>query len=90
MAVRYLALRPLTYAFKDGSSYLYNKDVHGARFWLRTTVLTERGPYGYIEAWRISNADWLLSDRPEDKPLIGLWGEIAWENQDWLIARRHR
>lgn len=88
MAVRYQALRPLVYAFKDGSSYLYNKDAHGARFWLRTADLVEQGTHGYIEAWKLSDADWLLSDRPADKALIELWGEIAWENQDWLVARR--
>ncbi|MDR3357504.1 MAG: hypothetical protein LBN96_01330 [Desulfovibrio sp.] len=88
MAVRYLALRPLVYAFKDGSFYLYNKDAHGARLWLRTAAVAEQGPHGYIEALRISDAGWLLSDRPEDKALIEPWGEIVWENRDWFVARR--
>jgi hypothetical protein len=36
----------------------------------------------------MSFVDWLLSDRPEDKALIGPWGEIVWENRARLVACR--
>jgi hypothetical protein len=88
MAVRYLALRPLAYSFKDGSSFLYNKDARGARDWLRMTTLAEQGPEGRIDAWKLSGADWLLTDRGQDRELIGRYGELVWQGQGRFIFRR--
>ncbi|MDR2574196.1 MAG: translation initiation factor 2 [Desulfovibrio sp.] len=88
MALRYLALRPLAWSFKDGSSFLYNKDIGGTRHWLRLTALTEQGAEGWLEAWRLSEADWLLIERRQGMEMLERHGGIVWENRDWFVARR--
>ncbi|MDR1777451.1 MAG: translation initiation factor 2 [Desulfovibrio sp.] len=86
MAVRYLLHRPLLYSFKDGSSYLYNKDAAGARDWLRLTTLSDRE--GPVAAWLATGADWFLCSRIGDREKIVPHGDIIWENEDWFVARR--
>ncbi|WP_297826517.1 translation initiation factor 2 [uncultured Desulfovibrio sp.] len=88
MAARYLALRPVAHAFKDGYIFFYNKDVQGCRNWLRYDALMRQGPTGYIDAWLASGAPWLLSHRPQDRPLVQPYGDVLWESGGWFIARR--
>ena len=88
MAARYLALRPVAHAFKDGYVFFYNKDVQGSRDWLHYNALMGHGPTGYIDAWLASGAPWLLSCRPQDRPLVESYGDVLWESGNRLIARR--
>lgn len=88
LAVRYLALRGLFHAFKDGANAFYDRDADRARTWLRYNALMSREPTGYIDAWLASGVPWLLSSRPQDKALLEPYGDVLWENDGWLIARR--
>jgi len=90
MGVRHLALRGLGHTFKDGSHPFYNKKPDQARTWLEYETLMRSGPLGYLEAWQRSGALWLLSTRLQDREAIARLGEIVWENQGWIIARRYR
>ena len=88
MAARYLALRPAAHAFKDGYIFFYNKDVRGCRDWLRYHALMRQSPTGYLDAWLASGAPWLLSRRPQDRPLVEPHGDVLWKSGGWFIARR--
>lgn len=78
----------MAHAFKDGYIFFYNKDVQGCRNWLRYDALMRQGPTGYIDAWLASDAPWLLSHRPQDRPLVQPYGDVLWESGGWFIARR--
>lgn len=84
-AVRYLALRPLAHTFKDGYVYLYNKKAAGARDGIALHKLTAKDAAGYIDAWLVSDALWLFSDRPQDRALVERHSDIIWENATRLV-----
>ena len=87
--VRYYALRGLVHCFKDGANAFYDRDISRAQRWLHYENLLRASPAGYITAWLESGVSWLVSDRPEDKAELQKYGEVVWENQEWLIVRRH-
>ena len=41
MAIRYIALRPLAHAFKDGYIHFFNKDLAGSKKWRAGRLLAE-------------------------------------------------
>lgn len=86
MAVRYRLYRPLTYAFKDGSSYLYNQDPQGAARWLALADVSSA--QGATAAWLASGAQWFLCGDTSLQEQIARQGSILWSNGRWLIARR--
>ena len=86
MAVRYRLYRPLAYAFKDGSSYLYSQDAQGAARWL--DLVTIRDKQGLAAAWLASGAQWLLCGNKSDLEHIARQATIVWSNGRWFIAKR--
>ena len=86
MAVRYRLYRPLAYAFKDGSSYLYSQDAQGAARWLELTTI--RDNQGLTAAWLTSGAQWILCGTASERQNIAQQGTILWSNARWFIARR--
>lgn len=88
LAIRYLSLRQLVHAHKDGANIFYDRDPDAARQWLRHNAMMEANPTGYVDVWLDSGAPWLLSDRPEDRKLLADHGDIVWEKYGWLIVRR--
>ncbi len=87
-AIRYMSLRQLVHAHKDGANIFYDRDPDAARQWLRHNAMMEASPVGYVDVWLDSGARWLLSDRPEDRELLTAHGDIVWEKNGWLIVRR--
>ena len=86
MAVRYRLYRPLSYAFKDGSSYLYSQDAQGAARWLDLTNLRDK--QGLAAAWLASGAPWILCGTNSEREHIAQHGVIVWSNSRWFIAKR--
>ena len=86
MAVRYQLYRPLAYAFKDGSSYLYNEDPRGAARWL--DLAATRDTLGLTATWLASGAAWILCGDMAESENIARHGRIVWSNDRWFIARR--
>lgn len=86
MAVRYMALRPLVYSFKDGYAHFYSKDVRQTRIWLKYTRLLMEGEEGLGKALAQSGAVWYLSAKPEKT--MPLQGEKVWENEAWALWKR--
>ncbi|MDO5483364.1 MAG: translation initiation factor 2, partial [Desulfovibrionaceae bacterium] len=89
MAVRYLLLRPLAHTFKDGYVFYYNKDVDGCRQWLRHTKLHNESPTSYINAWQLSDAPILFTNRKNDEKILNQYGKILWSNDTYMIVRKH-
>ena len=86
MSIRYRLYRPLAYAFKDGSSYLYSQDAQGAARWL--DLVTIRDKQGLTAAWLASDAQWILCGRRLEKDNIAKQATIVWSNERWLLAKR--
>lgn len=86
MAIRYRLYRPLAYAFKDGSSYLYSQDAQGAARWL--DIVTIRDSQGLVEAWQASGAQWILCNHRWEKDNIAEQATIVWSNDHWFLASR--
>ena len=85
MAVRYRLYRPLAYAFKDGSSYLYSQDAQGAARWLDLVTLRDR--QGMVAAWLASGAQWLLCGNISEMEHLPQQATIVWSNDSWFIAK---
>ena len=86
MAVRYLLYRPLTHAFKDGSSYLYSQDAQGAARWLN--LVSIRDKQGLTAAWLASGAQWILCGDTSEQKHIAQQATIVWSNDRWFLAKR--
>ena len=86
MAVRYRLYRPLAYAFKDGSSYLYSQDAQGAARWLDLTAIRDK--QGLTAAWLASGAQWILCGTMSERQNIEQQGTVLWSNDRWFIAKR--
>lgn len=86
MAVRYRLYRPLAYAFKDGSSYLYSQDAQGAARWLDLVTIRDR--QGLAAAWIASGAQWILCGETAQQEDIARRATIVWSNDQWFLARR--
>lgn len=86
MAVRYHLYRPLAYAFKDGSSYLYSQDAQGAARWLDLTAIRDK--QGLTAAWLASGTQWVLCGTMSERQNIEQQGTVLWSNDRWFIARR--
>lgn len=87
MAVRYRLYRPLAYAFKDGSSYLYSQDAQGAARWL--DLVTIRDKQGLTAAWLASGAQWILCGNKSEQEHIARQATIVWSNDRWILAKRN-
>lgn len=85
--LRYRALRSLTYSWKDASIYYYAKDTKGLRRWEEMREALETSPTAYMQVGVNSGADYLLSDRPEDRPELAKLGSIVWENPHYVLVR---
>lgn len=86
MAVRYRLYRPLAYAFKDGSSYLYSQDAQGAKRWLELTTIRDK--QGLAATWLASGSPWILCGVMSERQSIEQQGIILWSNDRWFIAKR--
>ena len=86
-ALRYRALRSLAYSWKDASIFYYAKDTQGLRRWEETRAALAASPTAYLQVGARSGADYLLSDRPEDKPALEKLGRIVWENEHYVLVR---
>ena len=87
-AIRYNALRSLTYGWKDACLFYYAKAVDKLRRWDDIRCRLEESPTAYIELARRSDADYLLSDRPEDLPLLREFGAVIWSNDRYVLVKR--
>ena len=86
MAVRYRLYRPLAYAFKDGSSYLYSQDAQGAARWLN--LVSIRDKQGLAAAWLTSGTQWILCGEISERERIGQEATLVWSNDRWFLAKR--
>lgn len=88
MQIRYISQRPLAHSFKDGYAHFYNRDAKGARKWLKLEKLSRSGTDGYLKAWRESGAPWLFCRDTADKASLLPLGEIALDENGWLLVRK--
>ncbi len=89
-AIRYKALRPLVYNWRDPSIYYFAKDMEGLRFWYDTQKRMTASREAYIDLALESNADYLLSSAPVHRPLLAKVGDIVWENDYYFLVKIKR
>ncbi|MGN0009098.1 MAG: hypothetical protein ACI33N_05540 [Desulfovibrionaceae bacterium] len=91
-SIRYSALRPLTYGWKDACLMYYAKAIPRRRLWDRMETALASGPTASIDAGLETGPDYLLSERPQDRALLEeRVGPVIWENSRYLLVRNlHR
>lgn len=85
-AIRHYAHRPLVFAWKDMASLYYGKFIPELREWVNIYKQLQSSPTAYIALAGQTGADYLLSDRPQDKDLLSQAGEIVWESKTYVLV----
>lgn len=88
MPVRYLALRPLAYSFKDGYIHYYNKDYPRAAQWLKIEKITRSSPDASAEAWLESGAPWFVSRKAGAENVLAPYADFVESSGPWLLYKR--
>lgn len=87
-AIRYVAHRPLTWAWKDAALLYHAKDMRLLHDWERIATALKASPESYIELGLSTAPDYLLSERPQDRArLEAEVGPVVWENARYLLVR---
>lgn len=86
-AIRHYAHRPLVFAWKDMASLYYGKFIPELRTWVNIYKQLQASPTAYITLAGQTGADYLLSNRPQDKALLAQAGEIVWESNQYILVR---
>lgn len=87
-AIRYNALRSLTYGWKDACLLYYAKGLERLREWERVEAALKTSPTAYIEVGLSTSPDYLLSERPQDRAeLEARVGPVIWENARYVLVR---
>lgn len=86
-AIRHYAHRALVFAWKDVGSLYYAKAIPELRIWVDIYKQLQDNPTAYIGLAGQAGADYLLSNRPQDKNLLLQVGEIVWENNQYILVR---
>lgn len=86
MPLRYLALRPLAHSFKDGYVFFYNKDLAKSANWLEMEKLLHSSADGFIKAWHLSGAPWLLIHEGAARHLLN--EKPALKQDGWLLYHK--
>ncbi len=91
-AIRYNALRPLTYGWKDACLMYYAKALPQLRLWSHMETALRASPTAYIAEGLATSPDYLLSERPQDRALLeARVGPVVWENSRYvLVKNRHK
>lgn len=90
-AIRYNALRPLTYGWKDACLLYYAKGIAALHEWERIEAALKTSPTAYIDVGLSTSPDYLLSERPQDRArLEAEVGPVIWENARYLLVRNAR
>lgn len=87
-AIRYNALRPLTYGWKDACLLYYAKGLAPLHEWERIEAALKSSPTAYIAVGLSTAPDYLLSERPQDRALLETEvGPVVWENARYVLVR---
>lgn len=86
-AIRHYAHRPLVFAWKDVGSLYYAKAMPELRQWVNIYSKMLNSPTAYIAVAPQTGADYLLSNRPEDRALLRQVGGIVWKNAKFTLVR---
>lgn len=86
-AVRYYAHRSLVFAWKDAGSFYGAKSVADLIQWLRVYRGMEALPTAYIGLAPSTGAEYVVSNRPQDRALLAQLGTIVWENATYTLVR---
>ncbi len=86
-AIRYKALRPLVYSFKDPSIYYYSKNVPKLQEWYTMQKALAQSPKAYMELGIQSGADYILSRNPDDRPELEKLGTLIWKDGPFTLTK---
>ncbi len=89
-AIRYKALRPLVYNWRDPSIYYFAKDIKGLRFWHYTQYRMMSSRTAFVDLAVESGADYVLSSRKSDRGAVARVGHIVWENAHYTLVKIYR
>lgn len=88
MPVRYLALRPLAYSFKDGYIHYYNKDYPRAAQWLKIEKIAGSSPDAFAKAWLESKAPWFVSRKDDAEKFLAPYANFMDSSGPWRLYKR--
>ena len=87
-AIRYVAHRPLTWAWKDAALLYHAKDMRLLHDWERIATALKASPESYIELGLSTAPDYLLSERPQDRARQEAEvGPVVLETARYLLVR---
>ena len=89
MAIRYLALHPLFYSFKDGYTFYYNKDADGAHTWLTQTKFITKHHGELQELLQHLPVRYALAHKDtvrENNPFFVR--HMIWQNSEWCLLSK--
>ena len=93
MFVRYMALHPLVYSFKDGYAHYYSRDIIQGKLWLNYARKMEmaklENPEQIVDIWLESKAQWFLFHNASLLPSVIKNGTIVKQGDGWFIAKRN-
>lgn len=91
-AIRYNALRALTYGWKDACLMYYAKALPQLRVWAHMEKTLHAAPQAYIAEGLKTEPDYVLSERPQDRGLLEAQvGPVIWGNARYLLVKNmHR
>ena len=87
-AIRHNAQRALVYGWKDASIFYYAKQPNKLRRWNAISHALTTSPTAYIDVAREIEADYVLSHRPEDLPLLRELGAVVWQGDGFVLIRK--
>lgn len=87
-AIRHNAQRALVYGWKDASIFYYAKQPDKLRRWNAITHALAASPTAYIDVAREIAADYILSHRPEDLPLLRELGAVVWQGEGFVLVKK--
>ncbi len=87
MPVRYLSLRPLAYAFKDGYVHYYNKDFPKSVQWLKTEKILSSSD-SVVDAWLETRAPWIISRKEDMVGSLLPYAELVDQAGPWRLYKQ--
>ncbi len=89
-AIRYKALRPLVYSWRDPSIYYFAKDIPSLITWYERTNRLQHDKRAYIALAFESGADYLLTSQSSERELLLAAGTLVWENDRYVLIKLKR
>ncbi len=87
-AIRYDAQRSLIYCRKDPGVLYYAKAVNQLKLWDNIRMCLDESPTSYINCAIKYNAEYIISNRPQDLTMLQEFGSVLWTNGIYTLVKK--